>query len=563
MSSRLKIMTVLSALTLSIAHASAVMVDDLDAAPVFKVIQSAERGLAASAQEAPAGGAGQVLRISWAAKHTSFQELYYERDVALPGSAQNSNGVLKLKAFTETPNLLWDFSARIKDEKGEIFTFAAKTPGIGAGKWQDVEITIRQGGQKLSWGGGKTGLLQGRLLLTGLAIGINEKADEGSLLIDDIRWEPAEEKKESSDARPQTASVNLGEYFTNFKLEDAHLREPFWTSRTIQGETALFIQNDDGSANATLLFKPEKILRVSNARTGEVYQQGRDFEVSADKRMLVRTAESKIPMMKQTDLYKKKNEKQAIQYKVGDQETWLTYMEMGFQPLQVRVDYLRAEEWSGVRPEFAGDVLPATLQKLRDKKTLRIAVTGDSISAGANATGKKIAPHQPPYPVLLAAGLRDVYGANVELTNTAVGGAMANGAKIDQVIAAKPDLVIIAFGMNDVATKNSAAYAKHIRKIISDVRAAQPEAEFILVASSVANREWSWTPADQFALYRDELKKLAEPHVAVADMTTLWQQILERKRYHDLTGNGVNHPNDFGHALYAQTLLAMLVNDNK
>ncbi|MBX7074950.1 MAG: hypothetical protein K1X71_17550 [Pirellulales bacterium] len=27
----------------------------------------------------------------------------------------------------------------------------------------------------------------------------------------------------------------------------------------------------------------------------------------------------------------------------------------------------------------------------------------------------------------------------------------------------------------------------------------------------------------------------------------------------DLTGNGLNHPNDFGHRLYAQTILALLV----
>jgi len=28
-----------------------------------------------------------------------------------------------------------------------------------------------------------------------------------------------------------------------------------------------------------------------------------------------------------------------------------------------------------------------------------------------------------------------------------------------------------------------------------------------------------------------------------------------RKTHHDLTGNGINHPNDFGHRLYAQVIL--------
>jgi hypothetical protein len=32
-----------------------------------------------------------------------------------------------------------------------------------------------------------------------------------------------------------------------------------------------------------------------------------------------------------------------------------------------------------------------------------------------------------------------------------------------------------------------------------------------------------------------------------------------QKQYWDLTGNGVNHPNDFCHRIYAQVLSALLV----
>jgi len=45
---------------------------------------------------------------------------------------------------------------------------------------------------------------------------------------------------------------------------------------------------------------------------------------------------------------------------------------------------------------------------------------------------------------------------------------------------------------------------------------------------------------------------------ALADMTTLWRDLLARKSVHDLTGNGINHPNDFGHRLYAQVILGLL-----
>ena len=46
-------------------------------------------------------------------------------------------------------------------------------------------------------------------------------------------------------------------------------------------------------------------------------------------------------------------------------------------------------------------------------------------------------------------------------------------------------------------------------------------------------------------------------------MTSMWDALLKRKSFYDLTGNGVNHPNDFGHMVYAQTLLALLIEPAK
>jgi len=40
----------------------------------------------------------------------------------------------------------------------------------------------------------------------------------------------------------------------------------------------------------------------------------------------------------------------------------------------------------------------------------------------------------------------------------------------------------------------------------------------------------------------------------VMDMTTLHGNLLTRKRYCDMTGNNVNHPNDFLARAYAQNL---------
>ena len=361
-----------------------------------------------------------------------------------------------------------------------------------------------------------------------------------------------------------TTAPSLVDLIGSYNLRDAHLLEPFWRSKRVDGETVLFVREDETDApTGTLLFKPGKILRARNARTGDVYEMGRDFEVDAAHRRLVLTKDSRIPFLKQSELYKPKGEKHAIKDKVGEPDVWLLWSENGFQDMQVAVDYERDEDWTGYVPRFAGKTLPRITERLLKKEHVQITVVGDSIAFGGNASGTKLPPHQPSFTILVAGELAHVYGAKIDLANFAVGGSMANGAmkKMDLVLATKPDLVVIAYGMNDVSTKHADKYSDYIKRIIDTVRAGAPDAEFLLVASSRANPQWSHTPVDQFAKYRDALAALCREHIAMVDMTALWTDMLERKRYHDLTGNGVNHPNDFGHRLYVQAILAMLVDE--
>jgi hypothetical protein len=94
--------------------------------------------------------------------------------------------------------------------------------------------------------------------------------------------------------------------------------------------------------------------------------------------------------------------------------------------------------------------------------------------------------------------------------------------------------------------------------MIDSIRAGSPETEFMLVATMLGNAEWGM-PMEQFPLYRDALKELCGPGIVLADLTSVWEELLKRKSFYDLTGNGVNHPNDFGHAIYAQVITALLV----
>ena len=130
---------------------------------------------------------------------------------------------------------------------------------------------------------------------------------------------------------------------------------------------------------------------------------------------------------------------------------------------------------------------------------------------------------------------------------------------IEKVVEPRPDVVILAFGMNDSAGRSAREYQANIEGVVARVRERLPDSEFILVASMLGNPGWTRLNHQRFPEYRDALAKLRGPGVALADVTTVWTRFLELKQDWDQTGNGVNHPNDFGHRVYAQVITTLLV----
>ncbi|MFX0099227.1 MAG: SGNH/GDSL hydrolase family protein [Candidatus Hodarchaeota archaeon] len=157
----------------------------------------------------------------------------------------------------------------------------------------------------------------------------------------------------------------------------------------------------------------------------------------------------------------------------------------------------------------------------------------------------------------------------VNLKNEAVGGQSSEGGKQILKKALKKskrfnfDLNIIAWGANDAGGKREPRkFEANIRKQVKMIRRKNPGAEFILVASSLPYKAWIHSQYELIMAYRDVLRTLSDEmgaHATLADMTSLWRDLLARKNYHDLTGNGLNHPNDWGHRLYAETIASLLL----
>ncbi len=344
--------------------------------------------------------------------------------------------------------------------------------------------------------------------------------------------------------------------------------QPFWRSTTMYGESVLFLRGEGGTLpRARLLFTPTRVLSVCNSAGDVQYTEGTDYRWEPGSNELVLPEGSRIVCKSPQDLRRP----------AGSQPYRLTHRDGNgeilfgggheYHDMQTVVTYEHgADQWPGSHPTYVGDQLPRTMKRLMSREPLTIALLGDSISTGCNASGwADTAPWQPPYQDLLVSHVKSVFGGEVILKNLSVGGRdTAWGLTvISDVAAAEPDLVILAFGMNDSAGRPAAEYRANTLGMIEGIRKARPDTEFVLLATMLGNRDWTVLHQELFPQYRDALAGLCGNGIVLADMTSMWAELLRHKQDWDMTGNGVNHPNDFGHRVYAQVLSALLIPASK
>jgi acyl-CoA thioesterase-1 len=338
----------------------------------------------------------------------------------------------------------------------------------------------------------------------------------------------------------------------------------FWSSTTLHDDPLFFIDSGDGPAAAALLFPVTQLLTLQSAAGDIEYVEGRDFELDAPAGRVIRAVRSRMPVTRREELYTRTDpDGSSFMFMRHAPQTYLMASEGDlFHRRQVRANYIHPGGlWRGGAPTFDAGALPRTLRLLQARAPISIAVAGDSISEGYNASGfLGVPPFQHPFADLIAAGLHAAYGSPISLRNLASAGWTADQglADVERVGAVAPDLVIVAFGMNDSGYATARDFGGNIAGIVAGVRGAAPEAEFVLVSPMLPNPEWHYPVMERFAEYRQALGALCVPGVALADVTAIWTDLLTRKSVYDLTGNGINHPNDFGHRVYADVILAML-----
>lgn len=352
--------------------------------------------------------------------------------------------------------------------------------------------------------------------------------------------------------------------------EDLHeYLKPLWKTDKIVNETFMFVGEED---EAEFLFTPTEILSVTDYGKTKTYTEGKDYVISGKK--IKRLSSSKIPYIKKDDYYVDTYETfgigacERICKEYGKQK-YLTFGECNtFTDRQIAVTYLKEEEWKGSVPQGKSEKFKNTLEKLVKGEKIKFLFYGDSITTGCNASGMaqggNVPPYAPPFDKQVCDYLTEKYGAEIERINTAVGG-MNTKWGVDnleeRVIAYNPDIVFIAFGMNDPVTTQK-DYEDMIVDMTERIRSANPKAEIMLASSILPNTEADGGWFANQRLFYENLLAIEKRYdfVGTADITTMHKDILSAgKRYKDMTGNNINHPNDFLIRLYSQVILTTLI----
>lgn len=171
-------------------------------------------------------------------------------------------------------------------------------------------------------------------------------------------------------------------------------------------------------------------------------------------------------------------------------------------------------------------------------------------------------PGQPTWAELLFHQMEEKWQSPVCFHNTSVEGVDSEWAienSSQRAANFHPDLVILGFGMNDRCGMEE--YRNKTGRLIEAIRKVSPKTEFLLIASTLPN-ELAATEPYHFWAHQDEysesLKGLEGRGVAIADIQAVQKEIGKRKRYIDITGNWLNHPNDYLARILAQVVIKTL-----
>ncbi len=315
----------------------------------------------------------------------------------------------------------------------------------------------------------------------------------------------------------------------------------------VHGESVVFIDEEPAHlAFAPLAHRPVKVRSTyrSDLTNGMTYEAGKDYVIDYERGEIRRTAQSRMPDFRTNMLFSVQDFDHS------------KFPGFGNGKFFVFVDYTAKQKVEWPKQATQTQFLSRTAAKLKAGEPLKIVAFGDSITFGGDATEPGLVFWQ-----RWADALQKKYPkSKIETVNGATGGdTTRNGLdRLSQkVLSAKPDLVLLGFGMNDHNIGGFGTplptFSKNLETLIDRIR-QETGAEVILYSTFPPNPRWHYG-SHQMDAYAAATEKVArEKQCAFADVYNNWNTILSHKKPEDLLANNINHPNDFGHWMYFQVL---------
>ena len=330
----------------------------------------------------------------------------------------------------------------------------------------------------------------------------------------------------------------------------------------MQDETVVFC-NDLQDKQANLLFEPTEIIRVEKADGTQVYDENIDYVVSADGTVSLPVG-SRIPVL---DYYSPVQDDTF--YRFADTSgTWF-YSPAGnikHEAYDVCITYTYNDS-QGMAAFYDGNTsskITTAITMLENKEPLNLTFYGDSITVRWQASDETNS-----YAQVMTSSLKDLFEFDsINYANCAVGGKTTEWGvtNIQTVLDTDPDLVVLAFGMNDATVNLSASeYKNNTQSMMDQLRQQNPLVSIILVAEFTPNSEWGGANISRRTENRAALLELYDEYenVGFVDVGAVSRPIAARKKFQDFSGNNINHPNNFLHRIYAELILELFSGENE
>jgi lysophospholipase L1-like esterase len=313
------------------------------------------------------------------------------------------------------------------------------------------------------------------------------------------------------------------------------------------GDSMVFIGEEPSGLAWLPLPKTPFVLRSTYApgSNSVQYVEGRDFAVDYSHGTVRRLPGFRVPDF-QTNLLFGKLDFDHTRFPGYGNGPYFAFANYSFA---------QSTNWPAQQPQT--QFLKSTQAKLEAGKAIKIVAFGDSITAGGEASKPELIFWQR----WTDSVQRKYPGSKITAVNGATGGdTSVQGLERlqNKVLAEKPDLVLIAFGMNDhnIGGPSISQFEQNLNQMIARIR-KETGAEIILVSTFPPNPKWHYG-THRMGEYAEATARVAQSAAcAHADVFNNWQIIAAHKKPEDLLANNINHPNDFGHWIYYQVLAGL------